>query len=154
MHVGEIGFFSEHFITNESAGTLNIAFGVVSGKLCGEVAVSFSTFDLNTTSDSGEGVSYCRLQSCEFTLISLFLAAELDYFVVTTMWQMLSFERPNATISISIVNDVLPESAESFEIHLMFPESTPTMITLNPSIATVEILDDDITGELRYWVNI
>ena len=75
-------------------------------------------------------------------------AALLDYLVVTATPLTLTPEYPNETISISIVNDTLPETAESFEINLILQGSLPSLLTLNPSTARVVILDDDDAGEL------
>ena len=80
-----------------------------------------------------------------------FSAAKLDYDVVTDPPVTLTSEYPNATISISIVNDNLPETAESFEINLIFSGRPSSLLTLNPSTARVMILDDDDAGE--FWLN-
>ena len=47
---GTVGFISSHTITvNESAGAVNIVVGLISGKLCGQVEISFSN---GTSSDA------------------------------------------------------------------------------------------------------
>jgi hypothetical protein len=51
---------------------------------------------------------------------------------------ILSTEFPNATITIDIVNDDLPEPDESFQIYLFFKEQI-SRVTLDPRTANITI---------------
>ena len=63
---------------------------------------------------------------------------------------ILTPEHPNATITISVFDDVLFETNESFGINLSFLGEPAPTLKLNPSTATVVILEND--GRCCMWI--
>ena len=75
---------------------------------------------------------------------------EQDFNLMTESPLILSTEYPNDTISICILNDDKSERQEFFKISLYFKGVSPPRVTLNPSTATVVIVDNDGRSYLHY----
>ena len=73
----------------------------------------------------------------------VFITDEQDFIMMTDSPLILSTEYQNATISIYIHDDNLIEHTESFIISLYFVGGPLPRVMLNPSTATVMIVDDD-----------
>ena len=66
-----------------------------------------------------------------------------DYTVTTESPLTLTPEHPNATITITIFEDAIPEHPfESFIVTLSLPEDLTSLISLNQSNVTIIIMDD------------
>lgn len=67
----------------------------------------------------------------------------IDYQVVTQSPVTLTSEYPYAAITIHILEDYLPESSEILELALFFYDEPVLRLDLNPSTATVTIVDNE-----------
>ena len=76
-------------------------------------------------------------------IVWLLHTAGLDFSMITDSLLTLNATCPNATITISILNDNVLESTESFTVNLAFSGGPVPRVILSPSTATVTILDDD-----------
>ena len=65
---------------------------------------------------------------------------------------VLTPEQPNATITISIVDDILVETNESFGINIFFLGEPAATLKLNTSTAIVVILEND--GRCCLWITV
>ena len=115
-----IGFRSEEYEVEEGAGSVILTVEVISGVLTEEVTLSYTTADGIATSPgdyTGTGANGVSIPA-------------------------LSAMTRSVTFRVEIVDDMDPESAESFFVDLeLLP--LPDRVTLNPSFATVTIPEND-----------
>ena len=76
------------------------------------------------------------------SLLSSFSDSSLDYGVVDTILTFAACET-RSCVSVFIMDDILLEDDESFNVNLERTLGLNSRITLNPVNGTVEIIDDD-----------
>ena len=113
-----IGFRSEEYEVEEGAGSVILTVEVISGVLTEEVTLSYTTADGIATSPG----DYTGANGVPIPALSAMTRS--------------------VTFRVEIVDDMDPESAESFFVDLeLLP--LPDRVTLNPSFATVTIPEND-----------
>ena len=76
---------------------------------------------------------------CSESILCVFITDE-DYTIVMERRLILSTEFPNATITIDIIDDGLPEQDEFFLVSLSFKDQVMIpRVTLDPSFANITI---------------
>ena len=85
------------------------------------------------------------------TIISSLAVAPMDYGAVDTL---LSFAacQIRSCVNVSIINDVVLENVESFDVILDRAPELDSRITLEPVNGVVEITDNDGTSSLLYRI--
>ena len=133
---------------NESIGILNV-FVSISNLAGGEEL--YTTIDLVVQASSTNASKlkyYYKIQYKCYT-ISFSIARGVDYDEsnVNNSIVLLHFDDKTnwRSFQVTIVDDILCESIESFTLELMFDLSLPlpSRVILSPNVSTVYILDDD-----------
>ena len=113
----EIGFSLEAYKVDENAGSVMLTVEVISGTLTEDVMLTYMTSDGSAVAGS-------------------------DYM---SMFGILTLSPGDTeeTIMVQIIDDSTNEPDETFMVHL-FLSGTSAGITLDPDVATVTIIDDDL----------
>ena len=125
----------------EGDDSVNITVGMMSERFCDlvQVAINFTTSSNNTGNKNSLTVILIVLV---YFVIRHFFSDGGSYSLVTNSPLLLTSEHPNATITVNIEDDDLPEPPKTFVIKLFMYEDIPRL-RLNPSTVTVVIADDD-----------
>ena len=111
----EVGFESTTYRVGEDIGRVEFTVSVLSGVLTETITLSYATVEGSATADSDYTSRMDTLTLSEMTM--------------------------SVTFSVTIKNDGLLESEEAFTVEL---SGGPSSITLDPAIAIVTILDNDV----------
>ena len=132
---------------SESDGQVPIRFGVLEGMLGFDVDVQFNTGDGSAISELFRYWVSVKAAVCVsvfervVTILYLILSDSQDY-VASTVSSTLSPANRNVTIFVPILGDNQLERMENFFANLV-ASNLPSSVTLDPSSATINIMDDD-----------
>ena len=133
---------------NESIGILNV-FVSISNLAGGEELYTTIDLAVQASSTNASNLKYYYKIQYKYYTFSFSIARGVDYDEsnVNNSIVLLHFDdnTNRRSFQVTIIDDVLCESIESFTLELMFDLSLPlpSRVILSPNVSTVYILDDD-----------
>ena len=111
-------------------------------RLGGEVTISFSTADITAPNPARGDSNLISLCSELLVLCSPFTAGS-DY--TSTVVSSLTFNQATTRrmVQVPIIHDSIHEPTEQFQANLVLVDNNGISVTVDPAMATVNIIDDD-----------